>query len=74
MLHAMGTQHEQSRSDRMKMTSMLWKNIDTKNLNNFDMANTKNAEPYDYKSIMQYELQVNFNVLWNMKLTKKTGG
>lgn len=57
MLHAMGTQHEQSRSDRMKMTSMLWKNIDTKNLNNFDMANTKNAEPYDYKSIMQYELQ-----------------
>nr|XP_022309440.1 blastula protease 10-like [Crassostrea virginica] len=56
MLHAMGTEHEQSRSDRAGMTSMIWNNIDSNNLNNFQMGQTSNAQPYDYKSLMQYEL------------------
>ena len=58
MLHAMGTEHEQSRSDRAGMTSMIWNNIDSNNLNNFQMGQTSNAQPYDYKSLMQYELWV----------------
>ncbi|XP_062601657.1 blastula protease 10-like, partial [Saccostrea cucullata] len=55
-LHAMGGSHEQSRSDRASMTSMIWNKIDSKNMYNFVMENTKNALPYDYKSLMQYEL------------------
>ncbi|XP_061190291.1 blastula protease 10-like [Saccostrea echinata] len=56
MLHAMGAAHQQSRSDRAGMTSMKWKMIESGYLNNFEMENTKNAQPYDYKSLMQYEL------------------
>ncbi|XP_062603571.1 zinc metalloproteinase nas-25-like, partial [Saccostrea cucullata] len=52
----MGGSHEQSRSDRASMTSMIWNKIDSKNMYNFVMENTKNALPYDYKSLMQYEL------------------
>ncbi|XP_061190296.1 blastula protease 10-like [Saccostrea echinata] len=56
MLHAMGAAHQQSRSDRAGMTSMKWNMIQSGALNNFEMENTKNAQPYDYKSLMQYEL------------------
>lgn len=54
----MGGQHEQSRSDRAGKTSINWDKIDSSALNNFAAENTMNAQPYDYKSLLQYELSV----------------
>nr|XP_022297760.1 blastula protease 10-like [Crassostrea virginica] len=56
MLHAMGAKHEQSRSDRDRMMSMVWEHLPSDSLYNFQMGNTFNSQPYDYKSLMQYEL------------------
>ena len=58
MLHAMGAKHEQSRSDRARMMSMVWEHLPSDSLYNFQMGNTFNSQPYDYKSLMQYELDV----------------
>ena len=58
MLHAMGAKHEQSRSDRDRMMSMVWENLPSDSLYNFQMGNTFNNQPYYYKSLMQYELDV----------------
>ncbi|XP_036837597.1 high choriolytic enzyme 1-like [Oncorhynchus mykiss] len=54
-LHALGFQHEQTRSDRDQYVTINWSNIDSNNAYNFDRSNTNNLNtPYDYSSVMHY--------------------
>uniref|UniRef100_A0A4W5K545 Metalloendopeptidase n=1 Tax=Hucho hucho TaxID=62062 RepID=A0A4W5K545_9TELE len=54
-LHALGFQHEQTRSDRDQYVRINWSNIDSNMANNFDKQNTNNLNtPYDYSSVMHY--------------------
>ncbi|XP_060890453.1 high choriolytic enzyme 1-like [Labrus mixtus] len=53
--HALGFQHEQSRSDRDNYVRINWENIDPQRAGNFHKASTNNLNtPYDYSSIMHY--------------------
>nr|BAG06171.1 hatching enzyme [Helicolenus hilgendorfi] len=53
--HALGFQHEQTRSDRDNYVSINWKNINPQMAYNFYKQNTNNLNtPYDYSSIMHY--------------------
>ncbi|KAM6945898.1 high choriolytic enzyme 1-like [Aplochiton taeniatus] len=53
--HALGFQHEQTRSDRDRYVVISWENIDPQNAYNFNLANTNNLNtPYDYSSVMHY--------------------
>ncbi|XP_078136620.1 hatching enzyme 1.2-like [Sander vitreus] len=53
--HALGFQHEQTRSDRDKYVKINWENIDPQMAYNFNKENTNNLNtPYDYTSIMHY--------------------
>ncbi|XP_076877532.1 hatching enzyme 1.2-like isoform X3 [Brachyhypopomus gauderio] len=55
LLHALGFNHEQSRSDRDDHIRVVWENIDDNMKYNFDKINTLNqGTPYDYNSVMQY--------------------
>ncbi|CAB1338806.1 unnamed protein product [Coregonus sp. 'balchen'] len=54
-LHALGFQHEQTRSDRDQYVRINWSNIDANSAYNFDKSNTNNLNtPYDYSSVMHY--------------------
>ncbi|XP_065145567.1 high choriolytic enzyme 1-like isoform X2 [Paramisgurnus dabryanus] len=56
LLHALGFEHEQSRSDRDSYIQILWDNIKDSSKNNFEKINTLNqGTPYDYHSVMQYQ-------------------
>lgn len=57
MLHAMGAQHEQSRSDRANNIRIRWDNTQPSESFNFDMKYTMNDRPYDLWSLMQYGLK-----------------
>uniref|UniRef100_A0A665V5G8 Metalloendopeptidase n=1 Tax=Echeneis naucrates TaxID=173247 RepID=A0A665V5G8_ECHNA len=53
--HALGFQHEQTRSDRDSYVRINWENIEPSMAYNFQKANTNNLNtPYDYSSIMHY--------------------
>ncbi|XP_036951501.1 high choriolytic enzyme 1-like [Acanthopagrus latus] len=53
--HALGFQHEQTRSDRDYYVRINWENIDPNMAYNFYKKNTNNLNtPYDYSSIMHY--------------------
>lgn len=52
--HALGMQHEQSRSDRDSFVEILQENIKPAELHNFARRDTVNYTPYDYYSIMHY--------------------
>ncbi|CAL8347980.1 unnamed protein product [Gadus morhua 'NCC'] len=53
--HALGFNHEQTRSDRDQYVKINWKNINPSNAYNFERQNTNNLNtPYDYTSIMHY--------------------
>uniref|UniRef100_A0A3Q3MW77 Metalloendopeptidase n=1 Tax=Labrus bergylta TaxID=56723 RepID=A0A3Q3MW77_9LABR len=53
--HALGFQHEQSRSDRDNYVRINWENIDPQMAGNFHRESTNNLNtPYDYSSIMHY--------------------
>ncbi|KAJ7994513.1 hypothetical protein DPEC_G00250260 [Dallia pectoralis] len=55
-LHALGFQHEQTRSDRDNYVVINWSNIDPYNAFNFDKTETNNLNtPYDYGSVMHYD-------------------
>uniref|UniRef100_A0A8C5GLA7 Metalloendopeptidase n=1 Tax=Gouania willdenowi TaxID=441366 RepID=A0A8C5GLA7_GOUWI len=56
LLHALGFNHEQTRSDRDNHIRVYWENIIDDMRYNFNKINTLNqGTPYDYNSIMQYE-------------------
>jgi len=59
MLHAIGEQHEQSRSDRDNYVDIGWDNLEG-GITNEDMKkhSTQNNNPYDAESTMQYSLYV----------------
>ncbi|CAL8347995.1 unnamed protein product [Gadus morhua 'NCC'] len=53
--HALGFNHEQTRSDRDQYVKINWKNINPSNAYNFERQDTNNLNtPYDYTSIMHY--------------------
>lgn len=53
--HALGFNHEQTRSDRDSYVRINWENIDPQNAYNFQKEDTNNLNtPYDYSSIMHY--------------------
>ncbi|KAF7656245.1 hypothetical protein LDENG_00044660 [Lucifuga dentata] len=55
LLHALGFNHEQCRSDRDQHIRVLWENIESGWEYAFDKINTLNQNtPYDYNSVMQY--------------------
>ncbi|XP_053174890.1 hatching enzyme 1.2-like [Scomber japonicus] len=55
LLHALGFNHEQCRSDRDQYIRVLWENIERGWEYAFDKINTLNQDtPYDYDSVMQY--------------------
>uniref|UniRef100_A0A3B3ZWD4 Metalloendopeptidase n=1 Tax=Periophthalmus magnuspinnatus TaxID=409849 RepID=A0A3B3ZWD4_9GOBI len=55
LLHALGFNHEQCRSDRDNHIKILWHNIQKGWEYAFDKMNTLNQDtPYDYNSVMQY--------------------
>ncbi|XP_048118524.1 high choriolytic enzyme 2-like isoform X2 [Alosa alosa] len=55
LLHALGFNHEQTRSDRDNHIRVVWENIIDDMKHNFNKVNTLNqGTPYDYNSVMQY--------------------
>lgn len=58
LLHALGFIHMHNRPDRDKYVTILWNNIDTRYLKEFDRVNplffNHYGTPYDYLSIMHY--------------------
>ncbi|KAI3370978.1 hypothetical protein L3Q82_023632, partial [Scortum barcoo] len=60
LLHALGFNHEQCRSDRDQYIRVLWENIEPGWAYAFDKINTLNQDtPYDYSSVMQYHSKTN---------------
>ncbi|KAI5088551.1 six-cysteine containing astacin protease 1 precursor [Silurus meridionalis] len=56
LLHALGFDHEQSRSDRDKHVKILFENIESGKEGNFKKVATNNLNtPYDYNSVMHYD-------------------
>ncbi|XP_072527465.1 low choriolytic enzyme-like [Salminus brasiliensis] len=55
LLHALGFNHEQTRSDRDNHIRVMWENIVDGMKHNFNKIATLNqGTPYDYNSVMQY--------------------
>ncbi|XP_067104654.1 low choriolytic enzyme-like isoform X2 [Osmerus mordax] len=55
LLHALGFNHEQTRSDRDLHVRILLENVEPGQEHNFDKINTNNlGTPYDYNSVMHY--------------------
>ncbi|XP_068613835.1 low choriolytic enzyme-like [Brachionichthys hirsutus] len=55
LLHALGFNHEQTRSDRDKHVKIIWANLDKYYWINFRKQDTNNLNtPYDYSSVMHY--------------------
>ncbi|CAL8356941.1 unnamed protein product [Lota lota] len=55
LLHALGFNHEQTRSDRDNHIRVLLQNVQSGMEHNFNKINTLNqGTPYDYNSVMQY--------------------
>ncbi|XP_063800654.1 embryonic protein UVS.2-like isoform X2 [Pseudophryne corroboree] len=55
LLHALGFQHEQCRSDRDKYIRINWGNISQDKERNFYKLSTQNlGVPYDYRSVLHY--------------------
>ena len=58
MMHTLGFEHEQSRSDRDQYITVKFENVEEEERYNFHKENTLNKTPYDLSSIMQYFLTV----------------
>ncbi|XP_077437778.1 high choriolytic enzyme 1-like [Vanacampus margaritifer] len=55
LIHALGFQHEQTRSDRDNYVTINWENIEPEMGHNFNLQDTNNLDtPYDYSSVMHY--------------------
>ncbi|XP_034427122.1 high choriolytic enzyme 1-like [Hippoglossus hippoglossus] len=62
--HALGFQHEQTRSDRDNYVRINWENINQQMAYNFHKQDTNNLNtPYDYSSIMHYG-KTAFSIQW----------
>jgi len=62
-MHALGFSHEHVRSDRDKFVHILWENIQRGRERNFQRKQDSKSDafgPYDYNSIMHYEVRRNF--------------
>ncbi|XP_069034042.1 low choriolytic enzyme-like [Embiotoca jacksoni] len=56
LLHALGFNHEQTRSDRDNHIAVYWDNIiDDMEYNFYKIDTLNQGTPYDYNSVMQYE-------------------
>nr|XP_020469379.1 low choriolytic enzyme-like [Monopterus albus] len=56
LLHALGFNHEQTRSDRDNHIQVYWENImDGMDYNFYKIDTLNQGTPYDYNSVMQYE-------------------
>uniref|UniRef100_A0A669BGU5 Metalloendopeptidase n=1 Tax=Oreochromis niloticus TaxID=8128 RepID=A0A669BGU5_ORENI len=56
LLHALGFNHEQTRSDRDNYIRVYWENIlDDMEYNFYKIDTLNQGTPYDYNSLMQYE-------------------
>ncbi|GAA6217596.1 high choriolytic enzyme 2-like [Lates japonicus] len=56
LLHALGFNHEQTRSDRDSYIRVYWENIiDGMEYNFYKIDTLNQGTPYDYNSVMQYE-------------------
>ncbi|KAL3993504.1 polymeric immunoglobulin receptor [Sarotherodon galilaeus] len=56
LLHALGFNHEQTRSDRDNYIRVYWENIlDDMEYNFYKIDTLNQGTPYDYNSVMQYE-------------------
>ncbi|XP_067043958.1 zinc metalloproteinase nas-4-like isoform X2 [Acropora muricata] len=58
LMHALGFFHEHTRPDRDKFVKILWENIKTEHVKEFEMRkkgeSTSLGQPYDFQSIMHY--------------------
>ncbi|XP_038556737.1 high choriolytic enzyme 1-like [Micropterus salmoides] len=67
--HALGFQHEHTRTDRDSYVNINWENIDPQNAYNFAMQAANNLNtPYDYSSIMHYG-KTAFSINWEDTMT-----
>jgi hypothetical protein len=78
LYHALGFQHEQSRTDRDNYITIYQQNIQSHQIYNFDAYSEKQIDllglPYDYGSIMHYGPTA-FGVYWNsITIQPKTPG
>lgn len=57
VIHSLGGNHEQSRTDRDDYVEILWDNIDSQQWYNFEISDdsTSYGLPYGYTSVMHYE-------------------
>lgn len=62
-MHAIGQMHEQQRTDRDQYIEIMFNNIPSNAMNNFDISNTHDRTQYDVESIMQYPLTVSYTYL-----------
>lgn len=62
-MHAIGMEHEQSRTDRDNYVIMQWANIQYGTGNrNMMKINTRDNNPYDLESVLQYRLNVSSTI------------
>lgn len=58
LIHALGYDHMHSHSDRDKFVSILFENVESKNLRNFEKVDKRKFSnfdtPYDFYSVMHY--------------------
>jgi len=73
--HAVGFQHEQTRSDRDQYITIQWSNISSASAYNFQMhdAASQDVGAYDYASIMHYESYA-FSTNGQPTILRKDGG
>ncbi|XP_070501172.1 low choriolytic enzyme-like [Chironomus tepperi] len=59
LIHSLGFDHIQSRSDRDEFVDILWENVEKDEFSQFDKVNPKRFKnfgtPYDYYSVMHYD-------------------
>lgn len=59
ILHVLGLEHEHQRPDRDQYLKIIYKNVDSDKVSNFELISSDDVyykeHPYDYRSIMHYD-------------------